>query len=182
MKNKRVGILFDGEKNHEVVFSDNATESEEVILKDCSMCFEYKPLEKFEQFKNGGFKAACISCQPKKKPLKEYAKQVGVSKGDSEMLKDKVLKSGPEVPDVVVTTLSNQSVLDPDHYKNRKGEDLFEEWYNRYPFEIFRAILYCIAERYLRRYKEKNGIEDFEKGLQVLGRLKSYEVRELNDR
>ena len=65
----------------------------------------------------------------------------------------------------------------PDHY--RKGEiDLFEEWYLTYPFNEFRAIMSAVAERYMKRDKD-NRIQDLDKAMETLKRLKEYEEREI---
>ena len=66
--------------------------------------------------------------------------------------------------------------IKPDHY--RKGEiDLYESWYRTYPFNEFRAIMSAIAERYMKRDKE-NRIEDLDKAIYTLTRLKEYEEME----
>lgn len=63
--------------------------------------------------------------------------------------------------------------IKPSHY--RKGEiDLFESWYRTRPFNEFRAIMESIAERYMKRDKT-NRVEDLEKAIYVLTRLKEYE-------
>lgn len=71
----------------------------------------------------------------------------------------------------------SKDIYNPDHYLNEAGYDLFEEWYIRYPFEVFRIIMWCTAERYFRRYFNKNGMEDLRKGQQVIKRLEEYEER-----
>ena len=66
--------------------------------------------------------------------------------------------------------------IQPTHY--RKGEiDLFESWYRTRPFNEFRAIMESIAERYMKRDKE-NRVEDLEKAIYTLTRLKEYEKLE----
>lgn len=67
--------------------------------------------------------------------------------------------------------------IEPTHY--RKGEiDLFESWYLTRPFNEFRAIMESIAERYLKRDKE-NRIEDLDKAIYTLDRLKGYEKKQI---
>lgn len=62
----------------------------------------------------------------------------------------------------------------PDHY--RTGEiDLYEAWYQTYPFEQYRAIMQAIAERYMRRDK-KDRVEDLGKAIYTLERLKEKEI------
>ena len=76
----------------------------------------------------------------------------------------------------------SKDIYNPDHYLNEAGYDLFEEWYIRYPFEVFRIIMWCTAERYFRRYFNKNGIEDLRKGMRVVERLEEYEERYSNEK
>lgn len=68
------------------------------------------------------------------------------------------------------------STIKPSHYQSGSG-DLFDEWFNRYDLATFRAIMYGTAERYFRRYPDKNGKEDFKKGQEVLRRLEEYEAK-----
>ena len=66
--------------------------------------------------------------------------------------------------------------IKPDHY--RKGEiDLYESWYLTRPFSEFRAIMEAIAERYMKRDKV-NRLEDLDKAIYTLQRLREYEVKE----
>ena len=66
--------------------------------------------------------------------------------------------------------------IKPKHY--RKGEiDLYESWYRTYPFNEFRAGMQMIAERYMKRDKD-NRIQDLEKAIYTLSRLKEYEELE----
>ena len=65
----------------------------------------------------------------------------------------------------------------PKHYLNKKGQDLFDEWHDRVSMDVMREIMRFTSERYVRRYDRKNGIEDLEKGINVLERLKELEVR-----
>lgn len=74
------------------------------------------------------------------------------------------------------TTNEFDPVGKPEHYN--KGEvDLFETWYRSRPFNEFRAIMESIAERYMKRDKE-NRIEDLDKAMETLKRLKEYEELE----
>ena len=66
--------------------------------------------------------------------------------------------------------------IKPSHYNGGAG-DLFDEWFNRYDLATFRALMYGTAERYFRRYPDKNGKEDFKKGQEVLRRLEEYEAK-----
>jgi hypothetical protein len=72
--------------------------------------------------------------------------------------------------------LNDNDPIKPSHY--RKGEiDLYESWYRTYPFNEFRAIMSAIAERYMKRDKD-NRIQDLDKAIYTLSRLKEYEVKE----
>lgn len=67
--------------------------------------------------------------------------------------------------------------IKPNHYRN--GEiDLIESWYLRYPFNEFKTGMVMYADRYFNRNKN-NRVEDMEKGLYVMQRLKEYEIKEL---
>ena len=64
--------------------------------------------------------------------------------------------------------------IKPEHYN--KGEtDLFEAAYRTRPFSEVRAIMEFTAERYFKRYKQ-NRLEDIDKGIYVMQRLREYEV------
>ena len=66
--------------------------------------------------------------------------------------------------------------IKPDHY--RKGEiDLFEAAYRTRPFNEVRAIMEFTAERYFKRDKN-NRLEDIDKGIYVMQRLREYEEKE----
>lgn len=68
------------------------------------------------------------------------------------------------------------SNIAPEHY--RRGQmDLFESWYKTRPFNEFRAIMESVAERYMKRVKEDR-LEDLDKAIYTLTRLKDYEVLE----
>ena len=78
-----------------------------------------------------------------------------------------------------------QTVKRPKHYENN-GKDLFDEWYERYyndekmytGKELFAEIMKSVAERYIRRYPNKNA-EDIDKGVYTLIRLKEYNNKEV---
>ncbi len=68
--------------------------------------------------------------------------------------------------------------IQPEHYN--KGEiDLYESAYRTRPFNETRAILEFVAERYMKRDKF-NRLEDIDKAIYTLKRLRKYEVKELN--
>ena len=67
--------------------------------------------------------------------------------------------------------------IEPEHYN--KGEiDLFEAAYRTRPFSEVRAIMEFTAERYFKRDKQ-NRIEDIDKAIYTLQRLRVYEGLEL---
>lgn len=64
--------------------------------------------------------------------------------------------------------------IKPEHY--RTGEiDLYEAWYQTYPFDQYRAIMQAVAERYMRRDKNDR-VEDLGKSIYTLERLKEKEI------
>ena len=72
--------------------------------------------------------------------------------------------------------LNDNDPIKPSHY--RKGEiDLYESWYRTYPFNEFRAGMQMIAERYMKRDTD-NRIQDLDKAIYSLTRLKEYEEKE----
>lgn len=73
------------------------------------------------------------------------------------------------------------NVIKPGHY-NQGDMDLFEIFYHQYPFNEFRTGMRMIAARYYHRYPDKNGLQDYDKGDEVMRRLREYEEREANGR
>ena len=83
--------------------------------------------------------------------------------------------------------LEEEAAIRPTHYQNTSGngKDLFDEWYERYYHsnkrftgrEVFIEIMKSVAERYIRRYPNKND-EDILKGIETLTRLKQMEELE----
>ena len=65
----------------------------------------------------------------------------------------------------------------PEHYRTGKS-DLYEAWYQTYPFEQYRAIMQAIAERYMRRDKNDR-VEDLDKAIYTLQRLKEKEIEQV---
>ena len=76
----------------------------------------------------------------------------------------------------IAQSIADGAKIKPSHYKSGSG-DLFDDWFNRYDLATFRALMYGTAERYFRRYPDKNGKEDFKKGQEVLRRLEEYEAK-----
>ena len=101
---------------------------------------------------------------------------------DLEPIEDPLVKKIEERNNKPVKMISGENLLNdndpikPSHY--RKGEiDLYESWYRTYPFNEFRAIMSAIAERYMKRDKD-NRIQDLDKAIYSLTRLKEYEELE----
>jgi hypothetical protein len=102
-------------------------------------------------------------------------KGVGVVK---DILTTKILERNNKPVKMILdeNLLNDNDPIKPSHY--RKGEiDLYESWYRTYPFNEFRAIMSAIAERYMKRDKD-NRIQDLDKAIYTLSRLKEYEVKE----
>ena len=66
------------------------------------------------------------------------------------------------------------SVTKPDHYKNNAGKDLFDLWEQQYPPEQFISIMESVADRYIKRHRYKNGVEDLRKAQETIERLIQY--------
>ena len=96
-------------------------------------------------------------------------------------------KTDAEVMQELIEGRNNkvQSVERPTHYANN-GKDLFDELYDRLFHskkmftgrEVFIIVMKFVAERYIRRYPNKNE-EDLQKGIYTLERLKGYEESEV---
>lgn len=77
--------------------------------------------------------------------------------------------------------LNDNDPIKPSHYKTG-DKDLFDELYDRLYHskkmftgrEVFIVVIKFVAERYIRRYPNKNE-EDLQKGIYTLERLKEYE-------
>lgn len=61
------------------------------------------------------------------------------------------------------------SNLKPDYYAT-SGSDLIEHWYDKWG-KSADIIMVANVEKYLERYKEKNGMEDLQKAKTYLDRL-----------
>lgn len=86
-----------------------------------------------------------------------------------------------KVPKVDEKVETKSNVIQPGHY-NQGDMDLFEIFYHQYPFNEFRTGMRMIAARYYHRYPDKNGLQDYAKGDEVMRRLREYEEREANGR
>ena len=104
--------------------------------------------------------------------MQRLRKGVGVVK---DILTTKILERNNKPVKMISgeNLLNENDPIKPAHY--RKGEiDLYESWYRTYPFNEFRAIMSAIAERYMKRDKD-NRIQDLDKAMETLKRLKEYE-------
>ena len=80
--------------------------------------------------------------------------------------------------------LNDNDPIKPSHYKTG-DKDLFDELYDRLYHskkmftgrEVFIIVMKFVAERYTRRYPNKNA-EDLSKGIYTLERLRGYEELE----
>lgn len=78
-------------------------------------------------------------------------------------------------PTKITKKLDLGTINKPKHYQNKDGKGLFQKWYEQHDLETYRHIMRAIAERYISRYENKNGLEDLEKGIYTLQRLKEVE-------
>jgi len=114
------------------------------------------------------------------KSIKEYGNQGE----DYTIIEDVKLPKPSEKPKESETQQAQPhqpNVIQPEHY-NQGDMDLFEIFYHQYPFNEFRTGMRMIAARYYHRYPDKNGLEDYNKGDEVMRRLREYEERETNGR
>ena len=89
-------------------------------------------------------------------------------------------KEKPKESETQQVQTHQPNVIQPGHY-NQGDMDLFEIFYHQYPFNEFRTGMRMIAARYYHRYPDKNGLEDYNKGDEVMRRLREYEEREANE-
>lgn len=90
-------------------------------------------------------------------------------------------KEKPKASEAQQAQPHQPNVIQPGHY-NQGDMDLFEIFYHQYPFNEFRTGMRMIAARYYHRYPDKNGLQDYDKGDEVMRRLREYEEREANGR
>ena len=116
----------------------------------------------------------------------ELSNRYWCREGDIEPIEDPLVTKIEERNNKPVKMISGENLLNdndpikPSHY--RKGEiDLYESWYRTYPFNEFRAIMSAIAERYMKRDKD-NRIQDLDKAIYTLSRLKEYEEMEKSEK
>lgn len=68
--------------------------------------------------------------------------------------------------------------IKPKHY-NKGKKDLIEMWYQTMTLEQFRGAMKSNIIKYTMRYEGKNGLEDIDKAIEYLTRLKEYEEKTL---
>lgn len=74
--------------------------------------------------------------------------------------------------------LDNKDNIKPTHY-NKGKKDLIEMWYQTMTLEQFRGAMKSNIIKYAMRYENKNKLEDLNKAVEYLKRLKEYEERAL---
>lgn len=70
-------------------------------------------------------------------------------------------------------------MIEPDYYKSEDGQDLLDHFENGLlpNQEEVRGFYRGSAMKYIRRYDLKGGIEDLDKAITYLQRLKAYEQK-----
>lgn len=96
---------------------------------------------------------------------------------------EELLKINDEMHEKVFGTIETESnnVHRPGHYQKENGWDLFEVWSKLYSMDEFISIMESHADKYIKRHRYKNGIEDLEKAIETLTRLKEFEERYLEE-
>ena len=100
-------------------------------------------------------------------------------KGEEYTIIEDVKLPKPKASEAQQAQPHQPNVIQPGHY-NQGDMDLFEIFYHQYPFNEFRTGMRMIAARYYHRYPDKNGLQDYDKGDEVMRRLREYEEREGN--
>lgn len=67
--------------------------------------------------------------------------------------------------------------LRPDYYKGKNGKDLFDMFEEEFPREYTTGFYVLNLVKYVRRYKDKNGVEDLKKARTYLDRLIEFEEK-----
>lgn len=149
-----------------------------IISGDANRTLYYTAGPENTAFKN--LKAIAIKVElPKTKNVKEPEGITFYLNGKtmSGMIEDLHLSRESTLAGAIAQSIADgANTIKPSHYNSGSG-DLFDDWSNRYDLATFRALMYGTAERYFRRYPDKNGKEDFKKGQEVLRRLEEYEAK-----
>lgn len=69
----------------------------------------------------------------------------------------------------------------PNHYETASGEDQFEIWYRTYEWDQFVTAMETHVDKYVKRHRRKNGVQDLEKAIYTLTRLKEYTEMRANN-
>ena len=139
----------------------------------CECCGKELSVNKFQRVRGGNYRKTCKACNKKGKPVSKQAEESTQETDQFVIYTEEPVN--PIVPDDVKDSIK------PGHY-NQGDMDLFEIFYHQYPFNEFRTGMRMIAARYYHRYPDKNGMEDYDKGDEVMRRLREYEEREANGR
>lgn len=111
--------------------------------------------------------------------IADYADKCLVGlEADMMIIRTDILKKHLEVPVMEFKEKENSAII-PNHYYKQQA-DLFEAAFLTRPIEEFRALMEFTAERYLKRMKE-NRIQDLDKAIYTIQRLKEYEIRYLEE-
>lgn len=96
---------------------------------------------------------------------------------------EELIKINDEMYEEMFKTREKDSdkVHRPGHYQKENGWDLFEVWNKLYSMNEFISIMESHADKYIKRHRYKNGIEDLEKAIETLTRLKEFEERYLEE-
>lgn len=78
-------------------------------------------------------------------------------------------KENPKQPE------TTDKAVQPDHYKADDTKDLIAMWATIYEPNEFRSVMFSHITKYLYRYANKNGKQDFEKAKEYIRRLKKFE-------
>ncbi|QBZ69188.1 hypothetical protein [Enterococcus phage vB_EfaP_Ef6.2] len=77
-----------------------------------------------------------------------------------------------------IEILDSNDNIKPTHY-NKGKKDLIEMWYQTMTLEQFRGAMKSNIIKYTMRYENKNKLEDLNKAMEYLERLKKYEEKTL---
>ena len=138
----------------------------------CECCGKDLPVNKFQRVRGGNYRKTCKACNKKGNPVSKQSEEPTEETEQIVIYTEELVKSN--VPDDVKDSIK------PGHY-NQGDMDLFEIFYHQYPFNEFRTGMRMIAARYYHRYPDKNGMEDYDKGDEVMRRLREYEEREQHE-
>ncbi|MGV0167624.1 DUF3310 domain-containing protein [Furfurilactobacillus sp. WILCCON 0119] len=66
-------------------------------------------------------------------------------------------------------------MIEPSYYKGTNGKDLIDSYAEQMTADEFRGFMKGNVIKYLTRYLDKNGVQDLDKAMTYLQRLKEYE-------